>query len=60
MDKESLEKAGKQIILLLDKMEGIKEKDRLELMINLYHFLDPKKYKKNIKILRRGNNGNNK
>lgn len=60
MDKESLEKAGEQIILLLDEMEGIKEKDRLELMINLYHFLDPKKYKKNVKILRRENNGNNK
>lgn len=52
MEKESLEKAGEQIILLLDKID-INEKDRLELMINLYHFLDPKKYKKNIKKLKK-------
>ena len=51
MNKESLERAGEQIILLLDKMD-INNEDKLELMINLYHFLDPKKYKKNIKALK--------
>lgn len=59
MNKESLERAGEQIILLLDKMD-INNEDKLELMINLFHFLDPKKYKKNIKKLRRENNGNSK
>ena len=51
MNKESLVKARDEIIKTLEKAD-IDNADRLELIINIYHFLDEKKYDSNIKLLR--------
>lgn len=53
MDKKSLEEVRENIVLLLDKLDNIAKEDRMELLINLYHFLDPNKYESNIKTLRK-------
>lgn len=54
MKKDSLEKAREILLNHLDN-SNIKEEDKLELIMNLYHFLDPVKYENNIKVLRREN-----
>ena len=51
MNEESLVKARDEIIKALEKAD-IDNADRLELIINIYHFLDEKKYESNIKTLR--------
>ena len=50
MEKESIEKARELCIAILDKSD-IKNQDKVELLLNIYHFLDSNKYEKNIKIL---------
>lgn len=50
MNKESLDRAEEEIIKVLRDLE-IDNIDKLELMLNLSHFLDDKNYKENIKIL---------
>lgn len=52
MSKESLEKVRAKIIELLND-ESMDSIDKMELLINLYNFLDPEKYDKNIQILRK-------
>lgn len=60
MNEESILKARDEILKVLEKLD-IDNADKMELIINIYHFLDEKKYDKNIKILRKENkNGNNK
>lgn len=51
MNEDSLIKARDEIIKTLEKTD-IDNADRLELIINIYHFLDKKKYDSNIKLLR--------
>ena len=51
MKKESLEKIRVKIIEILEN-EDIDIVDKVELMNNLCHFLDPNKYKENIKVLK--------
>lgn len=50
MEKESLLKARKRIIEAISMLEPIT--DRVELMVNLMHFLDDEKYEENIKVLK--------
>ena len=50
MSKESLIKTESQIINLLFNLD-IDEVDKVELMVNLRHFLDADKYEENIKTL---------
>lgn len=50
MNKESLIKTKSQIINLLFNLD-IDDVDRVELMVNLRHFLDADKYEENIKTL---------
>ena len=50
MKCKSLNKTIDMIIENLDKME-INEQDKVELMLNLKEFLQPKYYKENIKVL---------
>ena len=50
MKKESLEKARNVIIERIINSNLSKE-DKVELMINIYNFLQPNDYEKNIKIL---------
>ena len=68
MKKESLIKARDSIIKLLsmygmdevidiiEDIDKIDNADRTELLINLYHFLDPKRYEENIRILKENTN----
>lgn len=51
MNKESLIQAKSVIISALEKSK-IQENDKMELVINLYHFLDEDKYNRNIRVLR--------
>ena len=51
MNEESLKRVRDEIIKTLEKTD-IDNSDKLELIVNLYHFLDEKKYENNIKILR--------
>lgn len=53
MQNESLKKTLNMILLHLEPL-GIDEVDKVELMINLSHFLNKKEYDKNIKILQLG------
>ena len=50
MDKSSLEEAFN---IIMDSIMGsnIKPQDKIELLMNLRNFLDPKDYKENITIL---------
>lgn len=50
MSKESLIKMREFILSLADDNE-IDQVDKLELMLNLYKFLDPEYYEKNVKYL---------
>lgn len=50
MDKESLEKVQDKIADLLNNVD-IPTVDKVELLINLVHFLDPSMYEENIKTL---------
>lgn len=50
MNKESLEIVQGQIADLLNNCD-IPIHEKVELLINLVHFLDPDKYEENIKIL---------
>lgn len=54
MNKESLEKA---ILLILDSLDksDIPLQDKLEIMINIRHFLNVDKYDNNLKILSKEN-----
>lgn len=50
MKEESLNKVREKIIDIINN-EDIDNIDKIELMLNLYHFLSPEKYEKNIKTL---------
>ena len=50
MKSKSLNQTIDMIIENLDKME-MNEQDKVELMLNLKEFLQPKYYKENIKVL---------
>ena len=51
MKKESLEIVREKIIEVVSN-EDINVYDKMELLINLYNFLEPEKYNKNIKVLK--------
>lgn len=51
MEKISLDKALKEILITIDKLD-IKVEDKAELFLNLYNFLDEDKYEENIETLR--------
>lgn len=51
MEKDSLRKVRIEIFKALDNAD-ISQQDKMELVINLYHFLDENKYSNNIKVLR--------
>lgn len=53
MKEESLEKTLNKIISSMDTLK-IPTEDKVELMINLIHFLDKDQYIENIKILQKG------
>ena len=55
MKCKSLNETIDMIIENLDKME-INQQDKLELMLNLKEFLQPKNYKQNIKVLEKVRN----
>lgn len=52
MEKESLYRMRKRLIEVISHMDSLPLQDRVELMINLLHFLDDDKYENNIKILK--------
>lgn len=53
MEDKSLERAFEVITNALTKDETLmKSIDNMELLINLKHFLDPKKYRNNVKVLK--------
>lgn len=52
MKSKSLNQTINMIINNLDKMD-INEQDKVELMINLKEFLQPKYYKENVKVLQK-------
>lgn len=52
MEKESLEKIQEKVVEVLNN-SNIKTIDKLELLINLMHFLNSDNYRKNIKILQK-------
>lgn len=61
MKNSSLETARMLIYEVISETNRIDEIDKLELLINLRTFLEPKEYKKNIKTLeKRRLNGKNK
>ena len=55
MKSKSLNQTIDMIIENLDKME-MNEQDKIELMLNLKEFLQPKYYKENIKVLEKVRN----
>lgn len=50
MDKDSLEKVQDKVADILNNID-IPIHDKVELLINLVHFLDPNQYDNNIKVL---------
>lgn len=54
MKEESLNRIRLKMMEVITK-EDIDEVDKLELLLNLYHFLDNNKYEKNIKVLKKEN-----
>lgn len=50
MNKESLEKVQEKIAELLNNTD-IDTIDKIELLINLIHFLNPETYEENIQVL---------
>ena len=55
MKCKSLNETIDMIIENLDKME-INQQDKVELILNLKEFLQPKNYKENIKVLEKARN----
>jgi hypothetical protein len=51
MELESLKKVRELVIDIVDT-SNIPTEDKVELLLNLYHFLDPEKYEKNILTLK--------
>ena len=51
MEQESLYRVRKKIIEILSHMDSLPLQDRVELMINLLHFLDDNEYEDNVKTL---------
>lgn len=56
MKDSSLQQAQMLIIEVLSETNRIDEIDKLELLINIRNFLEPKDYRKNIKILTKNKN----
>ena len=54
MNKESIKKVQDKIFWIIDSTD-IDILDKIELVINLMHFLDEEKYEENIKILSKNN-----
>lgn len=52
MNRESLEKVQEKVVDILNNVD-IDTVDKIELLINLMNFLDPKKYKDNLLILKK-------
>lgn len=50
MNKESLEKISNRVHLLVDD-PTVPIEDKVELLINILHFLNPEEYGDNIKVL---------
>lgn len=51
MKSSSLEKATQLILDVLENTTKIDEIDKLELLINIPKFLEPKQYRENVKVL---------
>ena len=51
MKNSSLETARMLINEVISDTNRIDEIDKLELLVNLKHFLEPKQYRENVKIL---------
>ena len=51
MKNSSLETARMLILETISETNRIDEIDKLELLINLRQFLEPKEYRKNVKVL---------
>lgn len=61
MKNSSLEKATQLILDVLEDTTKIDEIDKLELLINIPKFLEPKQYRENVKTLeKRRTHGKNK
>lgn len=54
MEKESLEIVSEKVVDMLNHAE-IETIDKIELLVNLMHFLNPDEYENNIKILQKEN-----
>ena len=52
MEKESLEIVSEKVVDMLNHAE-IETIDKIELLVNLMHFLNPDEYEDNIKILQK-------
>jgi hypothetical protein len=50
LNKESLKKVSDRVHLLIDDPD-IPIEDKVELLINILHFLNPEEYEDNIKVL---------
>ena len=50
MNKESLKKVSDRVHLLVDDPD-VPVEDKVELLINVLHFLNPEEYEDNIKVL---------
>ena len=50
MNKESLKKVSERVHLLVDDPD-VPIEDKVELLINILHFLNPEEYEGNIKVL---------
>lgn len=50
MNKESLKKVSDRVYLLVDDPD-VPIEDKVELLINVLHFLNPEEYEDNIKVL---------
>lgn len=50
MNKESLKKVSDRVHLLVDD-PNVPIEDKVELLINVLHFLNPEEYEDNIKVL---------
>lgn len=50
MNKESLKKVSERVHLLVDDPD-VPIEDKVELLINVLHFLNPEEYEDNIKVL---------
>ena len=52
MEKESLEIVSEKVVDMLNHAE-IETIDKIELLVNLMHFLNPDEYEDNIKVLQK-------